>query len=785
MSQWVKPRRTMTPPPSLTPAHRVAIPNITDLISRYPAQRPIRLDTSGAKPTAVHPSSATVGRDNAADYIDAGELSSHGSSSFNAADMVISYSVSEFLALRNAPGSMKPSSAVEELATALREACTAPSTPATPGPAYLSLGCGGTSPAPSGAFTRGGGGASPMPAGKSAAPRKKYFDTSALHLRVLAVLNKVSSDSDKYAEVRNELHRLPLPTASDDDLKKVSEVFFLKATQEPKFASEYALLVAELAVIPPGKSTVDESKTLAHRLRVTLISRCQSEFERTRALLWDTDGQEEDEIDRHRRRYRETLRFVGELYLHRVLSKEVIKAIVIEILPPFGIPTEFDIDGVCAMVTTAGKQLISEEPAFVSEVLHRLEGLSHEEGVSTRAQCLLLNVRDLLRPALPPTFQEQALVAYVPPRTRMDDKVASEHARHLFFGLASSGDFDKAIQQLAQEEDIMAVLHHGVGRALTTPRADKERQQLPRLMRLLVERRVLTFQDAQSVVFGRAVEAVDEREWTTSKVWKHWAQVLAEDTEPHAVLHQTMHTDILVEICVAGAAFQPVDADHYLASVLTYNEDRQWLLDLTDPIRCPRFRYLAVLVAVCGYEDLDTTPVNTVRRLTRDGKIPADIEARLFVALCDRDAGHMFDEIQNHPHRASLLMVQKVMGAILAAAVAMQDIGIALESMDLLHLVVDGPDRGLREALTLSEIVESGTRMHRHLRSSGFGFQLAKTLKDRDVVSESTLQEAFGVYHGHPNVMDLLGPPVSRPFISAPSVSVPQEGPRRPALTDR
>jgi hypothetical protein len=81
----------------------------------------------------------------------------------------------------------------------------------------------------------------------------------------------------------------------------------------------------------------------------------------------------------------------------------------------------------------------------------------------------------------------------------------------------------------------------------------------------------------------------------------------------------------------------------------------------------------------------------------------------------------------------------------------------------VLHLVVDGPDRGLREALIMSELVESASRMMSQVRSRSLGFQAVKTLKMSEVISEYTVQTAHRVYAMHPAVLDILGPAIT-PF---------------------
>eukprot|EP00672_Neobodo_designis_P024293 CAMPEP_0174850772 /NCGR_PEP_ID=MMETSP1114-20130205/21130_1 /TAXON_ID=312471 /ORGANISM="Neobodo designis, Strain CCAP 1951/1" /LENGTH=790 /DNA_ID=CAMNT_0016085259 /DNA_START=195 /DNA_END=2567 /DNA_ORIENTATION=- len=773
------------PPPGMAPSKRQFVPNVVDAVMRsLPRGRPAATmampsvdDVTAAEQpqessAAPSPTPAEQPRQNAPSAAKP-SAAKEVDVPYSVADDLMTYTVEEFLGIgRNVANRDVPDTVAkisDQLWAAIASAGDRSPSPPPGGPLF-------------GLKTPGRGGAD----AKDTPSRKKYFDKSELHHKVLAVLNKVTaSDKEKYMEVRNELHRLPLPTASDEQLQKISEIFFIKATTEPKFAKEYAMLVAELAISPPGKSVGDTTKTLAHRLRTVLVSKCQSEFERTRTNLWHGDVSNEAEYDRLRHRYRETLRFVGHLYLRKILVPDVIRSIIEEIFPPYGVPADYDVDGAVTLILTVAEQLVKDDLDIVVGVFHRTRELSSAKDLAPRSHCLILNLRDELRLKVPESVAKESDALVPVANGPLNEQTLSaedalEHARKIMSALAANGDYGAAVDALVATGDPGAVLYAGVGRALTTPRAEKERQQLPTLFRYLLERRVFEFEHAHAIVLDRCREAIENREWSTApRLWRHLAQIFSEDKEDFAVLHQTLLTNVLYEVACSTTVEMPADLEQYVSQVLSVQDDIVWSHSVKDPVACPRFRYLAVIIATCSFDSLADEPLAIVKRLL--AKDPAgkrhDIEAVLFCAMCERRFNDVFEEVSHHPQREHRLMTQKVMGAAVAAMVAMQDRTILDDCVDALHLVVDGPDRALREALILGELMEAGSCMLGQVRHQAFGFQVVKTLKDHEVVSETTIQAAHRVYAQHPQVMHLLGPRVAAPFVSDHHHSAPAAHP--------
>lgn len=200
-----------------------------------------------------------------------------------------------------------------------------------------------------------------------------------LHQRVLGVLNKVTDDQSKYREIRNELMRLPLPEADPASLDFVVKCFFKKAVMEQRFSSHYANLVEEICKIPPGQiQTGDVKDSLSYRLRVQLLCQCQHEFSNHRSLsslprVDPESGRQlsSEELEAMRMHEKKKLcgnvKFVGELYLRKIVSSKIIQLIVLKLLfgtdnpavldtpsyPTF-VPEENECDQLITLLMTTG-----------------------------------------------------------------------------------------------------------------------------------------------------------------------------------------------------------------------------------------------------------------------------------------------------------------------------------------------------------------------------------------------------------------------------------------------
>ncbi|RNE98092.1 putative eukaryotic initiation factor 4a, partial [Trypanosoma conorhini] len=191
------------------------------------------------------------------------------------------------------------------------------------------------------------------------------LEPKQLHQHVISVLNRVSNETRKYREVKNELLRLPIPEANDATLASIVEVFFIKAVREQHFSNLYADLVSALCKVPEGQRIVgDKAQSLEYRLRQQLLHRCQMEFQQLEdqnieragqgGENRDSQGSEEDFKER-RDRACGIVRFVGELFLRQIVTEKVIEHILMTVctglygreglrVPPPYTPTEAQMD---------------------------------------------------------------------------------------------------------------------------------------------------------------------------------------------------------------------------------------------------------------------------------------------------------------------------------------------------------------------------------------------------------------------------------------------------------
>ncbi|KAG8340531.1 MIF4G domain [Trypanosoma vivax] len=211
-----------------------------------------------------------------------------------------------------------------------------------------------------------------------------------LHHYVMSILNRVTGDSEKFSEVRNELLRLPIPEANDTELEKIVDIFILKAVRDQPFASQYADLIVALCKVPEGQRIMgDKAQSLEFRMRQRLLSRCQTEFlqlekkniEAAQCRKEERTSEGDDESFKcHRDRACGIVKFVGELFLRQIVTEKVILEIIFITttggsgrkgfrVPPEYTPSEAQMDEVIKLldivdavffVTPVGASLLSD-----------------------------------------------------------------------------------------------------------------------------------------------------------------------------------------------------------------------------------------------------------------------------------------------------------------------------------------------------------------------------------------------------------------------------------------
>ncbi|KAL7698527.1 MIF4G domain containing protein [Lotmaria passim] len=264
-----------------------------------------------------------------------------------------------------------------------------------------------------------------------------------IHHMVVAVLNKVTTDPEKFREVKNELQRLPIPEANAEQLEKIVDAFFTKAVREQHFSRSYADLIAVLCKVPQGQQIVgDKTQSLEYRLRVALLKRCQSEFvQNVKAESCSTGASSNNnsnklaeggnvssplttaiknaeeaggETEKERRdRMCGNVHFVCELFLRDVVMGTVISFIFRVCLlgsefgeftvPPNYMPTESQVDEAMTAVKTVKERYFvqnAEGRRMLPLVLGQLDYWVQHYPVS-RCRFLLMSIVEDLRAMLP------------------------------------------------------------------------------------------------------------------------------------------------------------------------------------------------------------------------------------------------------------------------------------------------------------------------------------------------------------------------------------------------
>jgi len=163
---------------------------------------------------------------------------------------------------------------------------------------------------------------------------------------VLVILNKITPE--KFDVLFQQLLALDINTV--EALEAVIDCIFDKALMEPAFCPLYAMLCASFSQELPEVQAEDGSTGQFRRL---LLNKCQHEFEQESTL-----SEVEDDIERGKikRRMLGNIKFIGELYLKRMLMDKIMFFCIANLVTPDP-PDEEDIEALCNLIQTIGAAL--------------------------------------------------------------------------------------------------------------------------------------------------------------------------------------------------------------------------------------------------------------------------------------------------------------------------------------------------------------------------------------------------------------------------------------------
>jgi len=196
-----------------------------------------------------------------------------------------------------------------------------------------------------------------------------------------------------------------------EQLEVIIELIFKKALAEPHYCETYADLVFNLKSVFPQFPSHDGGKPIAFRSSVLNI--CQNTFEEMMQSGPDPDGKEKtiqdpEEIELCRKRckdrMRANMRFIGHLYLRKLLSAKVIGAVICELTCCNNIeklPEVHAVECTCDLILSIGHTL-EELPigsASVRQVCGRLlelKGQRNPAGKYVYCKRIQFMIQDLL-----------------------------------------------------------------------------------------------------------------------------------------------------------------------------------------------------------------------------------------------------------------------------------------------------------------------------------------------------------------------------------------------------
>jgi len=228
--------------------------------------------------------------------------------------------------------------------------------------------------------------------------------TESLIKRARGMLNKLTPQN--FEKIRNDFMNFKIDQVVK--LKKLIELIFDKAVDEPAFCDQYAQLCKEMGTI-----TVQEGEGPVVKFNTLLLERCQTCFEddkykdinleeRLQEIEECTDKEKKqqliDELDEEKRQVRKkslgNIKLIGALYKNGRLKDEIMD-LCIETLIKNG--DEDSLECLCSLLKSIGQKFEgkTQHKNRFNEQMKRLERLVSQNKVVSRIKFLIMDVLDM------------------------------------------------------------------------------------------------------------------------------------------------------------------------------------------------------------------------------------------------------------------------------------------------------------------------------------------------------------------------------------------------------
>jgi hypothetical protein len=223
-----------------------------------------------------------------------------------------------------------------------------------------------------------------------------------LRRSVKSMLNKITADN--FSNITEKLASVELTQATDLDV--VIDLVFDKAVTEHAYCEMYADMCLVLRTrFPEFPAQDDEEGAPTLTFTRALLNRCQEEFENLPLYLGPTQEQKDtlgaDELEvivkKQKDRVLGNMKFIGQLYLRKLLSHKVVREVVVRLVFKSEPPEEHYIECFCMLVRNIGATLESSDQgkSYMQQFANRMKDLAASNDYSKRIKFAIQDVLEL------------------------------------------------------------------------------------------------------------------------------------------------------------------------------------------------------------------------------------------------------------------------------------------------------------------------------------------------------------------------------------------------------